>query len=137
MEMNFYRAALLAVTIFFVGCGEASKPAQTTIPTMALEGKAMGTFWQVSMIGVDVKRARELQARIQAQLDVDDQLLSIYKNDSTLIRFNLLKSLSSWPVNDAMAGIVTSVLRISVKTDGAMDVTMGSLINLRGFGPDQ
>ena len=39
MEMNFYRAALLAVTIFFVGCDEAPKSAQTTIPATVLEGK--------------------------------------------------------------------------------------------------
>ncbi|HAG5826679.1 TPA: FAD:protein FMN transferase ApbE, partial [Escherichia coli] len=78
MEMNFYRTALLAVTIFFVGCDEAPKPAQTTTPATVLEGKTMGTFWRVSAVGVDAKRARELQAKIQAQLDADDQLLSTY-----------------------------------------------------------
>ena len=137
MEVNFYRAALLAVTIFFVGCDEAPKPAQTTQPATVLEGKTMGTFWRVSAVGVDAKRAGELQAKIQAQLDADDQLLSTYKNDSALMRFNLSKSLSPWPVNDAMADIVTSALRIGAKTGGAMDITVGPLVNLWGFGPDQ
>ena len=137
MEMKFYRAALLAVTIFFVGCDEAPKPAQTTTPATVLEGKTMGTFWRVSVVGVDAKRAAELQVKIQTQLDADDQLLSTYKNDSALMRFNLSKSLSPWPVNDAMADIVTSALRIGAKTDGAMDITVGPLVNLWGFGPDQ
>lgn len=137
MEMNFYRAALLAVTIFFVGCDESTKPTQTTQPATVLQGKTMGTFWRVSAVGVDAKRARELQAKIQTQLDADDQLLSTYKNDSALMRFNLSKSLSPWPVNDAMADIVTSALRIGAKTDGAMDITVGPLVNLWGFGPDQ
>ena len=64
MDMIFCRAALLAVTLFFVGCDEAPKPAQTTIPATVLEGKTMGTFWRVSVVGVDAKRARELQAKI-------------------------------------------------------------------------
>ena len=137
MEMKFYRAALLAVTIFFVGCDEAPKPAQTTTPATVLEGKTMGTFWRVSVVGVDAKRAAELQVKIQTQLDADDQLLSTYKNDSALMRFNLSNSLSPWPVSDAMADIVTSALRIGAKTDGAMDITVGPLVNLWGFGPDQ
>lgn len=34
------------------------------------------------------------------------------------MRFNLSKSLSPWPVNDAMADIVTSALRIGAKPMG-------------------
>lgn len=137
MDMIFCRAALLAVTIFFVGCDNAPKPAQTTAPAVTvLEGKTMGTFWRVSVAGIDAKRAGELQSKIQTQLDADDQLLSTYKNDSALMRFNLSSSLSPWPVNDAMADIITSALRIGAKTDGAMDITVGPLVNLWGFGPD-
>ena len=53
------------------------------------------------------------------------------------MRFNLSKSLSPWPVNDAMADILTSALRIGAKTGGAMDITVGPLVNLWGFGPDK
>ena len=138
MDMNFCRAALLAVTIFFVGCDNAPKPVQTTPPAATvLEGKTMGTFWRVSVVNVDAKRAEELRVKIQTQLDADDQLLSTSKNDSALMRFNLSKSLSPWPVNDAMADIITSALRIGAKTDGAMDITVGPLVNLWGFGPDK
>lgn len=49
----------------FVGCDEVPKPAQTTQPATVLEGKTMGTFWRVSAVGVDAKRAGELQAKIQ------------------------------------------------------------------------
>lgn len=103
---------------FFVGCDEAPKPAQTTTPATVLEGKTMGTFWRVSVVGVDAKRAAELQVKIQTQLDADDQLLSTYKNDSALMRFNLSNSLSPWPVSDAMADIATSALRIGAKPMG-------------------
>ena len=138
MEMNVVRVALLAATIFFAGCDNAPDAAQTPVPApVVLEGKTMGTFWRVSVVGVDAKSAAALQTKIQTQLDADDQLLSTYKNDSALMRFNQSKSLSPWPVNEAMADIVTSALRIGQKTQGAMDITVGPLVNLWGFGPDK
>ena len=84
-----------------------------------------------------MKRAAELQVKIQTQLDADDQLLSTYKNDSALMRFNLSNSLSPWPVSDAMADIVTSALRIGAKPMGLWISPWGPLVNLVGFGPDQ
>ncbi|MBW6087626.1 FAD:protein FMN transferase [Escherichia coli] len=36
-----------------------------------------------------------------------------------------------------MVDIVTTSLRIGAKTDGAMDITVGPLVNLWGFGPEQ
>ncbi len=102
-----------------------------------LEGKTMGTFWRVSIPGIDAKRSAELKEKIQTQLDADDQLLSTYKKDSALMRFNDSQSLTPWPVNEALADIVTTSLRIGAKTEGAMDITVGPLVNLWGFGPEQ
>ncbi|QMI05879.1 FAD:protein FMN transferase ApbE [Citrobacter sp. RHB25-C09] len=136
MEMNIARAALLAIAMTLTGCDNAPDVAQAPAP-LVLEGKTMGTFWRVSVAGVDAARAEQLQTRIQAQLDADDQLLSTYKNDSALMRFNQSHSLAPWPVSEAMADIVTSALRIGKKTHGAMDITVGPLVNLWGFGPDK
>lgn len=102
-----------------------------------LEGKTMGTYWRVSVVDIDAARAEKLRNRIQAQLDADDRLLSTYKNDSALMRFNHTKSLTPWPVSEAMADIITTSLRIGDKTQGAMDITVGPLVNLWGFGPDK
>ncbi|UNA34242.1 hypothetical protein LOF13_07335 [Klebsiella pneumoniae subsp. pneumoniae] len=44
-----------------------------------LDGKTMGTFWRVSVIGVDEAKALALRAKVQAQLDADDRLLSTWK----------------------------------------------------------
>jgi thiamine biosynthesis lipoprotein len=101
-----------------------------------LEGKTMGTFWRVSVIGVDEAKAEALRGKIQAQLDADDRLLSTWKNDSALMRFNHAAR-PPWPVSEAMADIVTLSLRVGAKTHGAMDITVGPLVNLWGFGPDK
>lgn len=53
------------------------------------------------------------------------------------MRFNHAADTRPWPVSEAMADIVTLSLRIGAKTDGAMDITVGPLVNLWGFGPDK
>lgn len=53
------------------------------------------------------------------------------------MRFNHAADTRPWPVSEAMADIVTLSLRIGAKTHGAMDITVGPLVNLWGFGPDK
>ena len=95
MEISFTRVALLAAALFFVGCDQKPQPAKThATEVTVLEGKTMGTFWRASIPGIDAKRSAELKEKIQTQLDADDQLLSTYKKDSALMRFNDSQSLS-------------------------------------------
>ena len=118
MEISFTRVALLAAALFFVGCDQKPQPAKThATEVTVLEGKTMGTFWRASIPGIDAKRSAELKEKIQTQLDADDQLLSTYKKDSALMRFNDSQSLSPWPVSEAMAEIVTTSLRIGAKNE--------------------
>ncbi len=118
MEMTFLRMALLSVVILLTGCDNASAPATPKAAVTVLEGKTMGTFWRVSVVGVDKARAEDLRTKVQTQLDGDDRLLSTWKNDSALMRFNHSRSTTPWPVNEAMADIVTESLRIGRKTQG-------------------
>ncbi len=138
MDFTSFRAALIAVALVLSGCDNGT-PANTTPASSAtvLEGKTMGTFWRVSVINIDKDKAAALRKKVQARLDADDMLLSTWKNDSALMRFNRSTSTSPWPVSEAMADIVTESLRIGAKTDGAMDITVGPLVNLWGFGPDK
>ncbi|WP_371972930.1 FAD:protein FMN transferase ApbE [Lelliottia nimipressuralis] len=136
MDMTFWRAGILASFFLLAACDSSTPSVKPAAPAATvLEGKTMGTFWRVSIMNVDARRADELRAKIQSQLDADDQLLSTYKNDSALMRFNLSNSTSLWPVSEAMADIVTEALHIGYKTNGAMDITVGPLVNLWGFGP--
>ena len=137
MDMTFFRAALLGACVLFSGCDSAITPATPASTATVLDGKTMGTFWRVSVIGVDEAKAEALRAKVQAQLDADDRLLSTWKNDSALMRFNHAADTRPWPVSEAMADIVTLSLRIGAKTHGAMDITVGPLVNLWGFGPDK
>ncbi|EOY5415744.1 FAD:protein FMN transferase ApbE [Cronobacter turicensis] len=125
---------LLAAALMAAGCDNAPTSAPQAL---VLEGKTMGTSWRVSLANVDAARAGDLRQKIQARLDADDQLLSTWKDDSALMRFNHARTTAPWPVDEAMADIVTESLRVGAKTDNAMDITIGPLVNLWGFGPDK
>lgn len=137
MDITFFRAALFGVCVLLSGCDSATSPQTPKSTATVLEGKTMGTFWRVSVINLDEEKAAALRQKVQAQLDADDRLLSTWKNDSALMRFNHSPSTSPWPVSEAMADIVTMSLRIGAKTHGAMDITVGPLVNLWGFGPNK
>ena len=137
MDITFFRAALFGACVLLSGCDSATTPQTPKSAATVLEGKTMGTFWRVSVINVDESKAEALRQKVQAQLDADDRLLSTWKNDSALMRFNHSPGTSPWPVSEAMADIVTMSLRIGAKTHGAMDITVGPLVNLWGFGPDK
>lgn len=138
MDFTSFRAGLVAAALLISGCdNDTQQSARQETPATVLEGKTMGTFWRVSIIGIDETRAGRLQNKIQAQLDADDMQLSTWKSDSALMRFNRFHSTSPWPVSAAMADIVSESLRIGASTEGAMDITIGPLVNLWGFGPDK
>ncbi len=136
MSLRVIRYGLLAAAaLLIVGCDNSTPSAPKQ--ALVLEGKTMGTYWRVSMAGVDSTRGPELREKIQAQLDADDRELSTWKPDSALSRFNQSRGSAPWPVSEAMSDIVTLSLRIGEKTHGAMDITVGPLVNLWGFGPEK
>lgn len=137
MDTTFFRAAFFGLCVLLTGCDSATSPATSKSAATVLDGKTMGTYWRVSVVGLEPAKAEDLRHKIQAQLDGDDWLLSTWKNDSALMRFNHAATTEPWPVSEAMADIVTLSLRIGAKTAGAMDVTVGPLVNLWGFGPDK
>ncbi len=129
--MRFQNILLISLLAFGLsGCEKNSSQ-----PALVLEGKTMGTVWRVSVAGVDPQHKAALQQLIQQQLDRDDGELSTWKSDSVLSRFNQYQGNTPQPVSADMADIVTEALRIGHKTSGAMDITVGPLVNLWGFGP--
>lgn len=133
MNLRFLRhSSFVVLLLLLVGCDNTGGVASRAL---VLEGKTMGTYWRVSLAGVDNAQEQGLKEKIQTQLDADDRLMSTWKNDSALSRFNQFHSTAPYPVSEAMSDIITMALRIGAKTDNAMDITVGPLVNLWGFGP--
>lgn len=132
--MKLFMLPVMSLLLSLTVSGCDRQPESTSL---VLEGKTMGTYWRVSLAGVDSEREAELKQAIQQQLDADDRELSTWKKDSALSIFNQSRSQQPQAVSENMADIITLALRIGKKTDGAMDITVGPLVNLWGFGPDK
>ncbi len=96
-------------------------------------GKTMGTTYSV-LLGQNEKVAEGLEKRLQAELDRVEGLMSTYREQSELSRFNRHASLEPFAVSSDMATVVSAAQDISRQTDGAFDVTVRPLVALWGFG---
>ncbi|HEI8867298.1 FAD:protein FMN transferase [Serratia sp. AKBS12] len=119
----------LGATLLLTGCG----PEQVN-----LDGKTMGTYYSIRYLtGDNTPSAETLQKEIDRRLEQVNDQMSTYRPDSELSRFNASREVDTpFPVSAATAKVVTEALRINRVTDGALDVTVGPLVNLWGFGPE-
>ena len=129
------RTAFVLCAVSLLSACDGSSTAQES--ALVIEGKTMGTFYRVSLAGVDKNREAALREQIEAQLKEDDHQLSTYKEDSVLSRFNQYQGNVPQPISAGMADAIVTSMRIGTLTGGAMDITVGPLVNLWGFGPDK
>lgn len=124
--------APLGLAFLLVAC----KPAVVEHPQLHLTGNTMGTYYSIKVVDVDETRAQALQAEIDRRLEQLNDQMSTYRKDSELSRFNQHQGADPFPVSSDTARVVTAALQLGRLTDGALDVTVGPLVNLWGFGPD-
>lgn len=98
----------------------------------------MGTVYSVKVIasGGAGFSGPDLAQAIDASLETVNGLMSTYKPDSQLSRFNQHASDVPFPVDAAVAEVFAIALEVSRQSGGAFDVTVGPLVNAWGFGPD-
>lgn len=97
----------------------------------------MGTTWSVKL--AELPRgvaAEELQSEIDALLELVNDQMSTYRPGSELSRFNSAQTTEWFPVSAETASTVTRAIEIGRRADGALDVTVGPLVDLWGFGSD-
>jgi thiamine biosynthesis lipoprotein len=102
-----------------------------------LSGPTMGTSYNIKyLVEGDVASPSELQQQIDDLLVQLNAQMSTYKKDSELSLFNRSRSLKPFAVSAETALVVNEAIRLNQLTDGALDVTVGPLVNLWGFGPE-
>lgn len=133
------RAALaalgLGVALGIAGCAGTVAPAATTVE---FTGPTMGTTFSVKVVpgpaglAPDVRLA--IDRDIRDQLGRIDQQLSTWRADSTLSLFNASDGLEPHPVADETFEMFQHAVTLGAFTGGALDVTIGPLIDAWGFG---
>ncbi|SHF45050.1 thiamine biosynthesis lipoprotein [Modicisalibacter ilicicola DSM 19980] len=101
------------------------------------QGPIFGTGYHVTVYAelAEDDYAR-LESGILAELERIDSLMSTYRDDSELSRFNRLPVGVPFFVSPATAEVLRESMRIARLTEGAFDVTVGPVVNLWGFGPE-
>ncbi|WP_343153904.1 FAD:protein FMN transferase [Buchnera aphidicola (Mindarus keteleerifoliae)] len=94
----------------------------------------MGTKWKVQIFKKEKNLDfQKLKKNIQFLLDHDEKELSTWNKNSIISNFN--NNLNNHPIviSKNFKNIVSKAMLINKKTLGALDITIGSLINIWGF----
>ncbi len=98
---------------------------------MRLSGVALGTSWSALIAAPPVG----CEAAIEATLAAQAIALSQWEPRSALSRFNRAP-IGEWQAIDAdLAAVIDAGLAIGRASDGSLDIAMGELTDLWGFGP--
>ncbi|MEP4890348.1 MAG: FAD:protein FMN transferase [Aliiglaciecola sp.] len=101
-----------------------------------LSGATMGTSYNVKVPSAKGMAPEELQQKIDALLVDINKLMSTYDPNSELSRFNQQLSSEPFELSPATLKVLKEAKRLGEVSDGVLDVTVGPLVNLWGFGPD-
>lgn len=101
-----------------------------------ISGTTMGTTYSVKYLNTSSQNIEEVKLNISAILETVNAQMSTYLPDSELSRFNSLKDTSWFSVSNDLAFVLQQSLEICRLSNGDLDITVGPLVNLWGFGPE-
>jgi len=123
-------ASLIAFTLIGSGC-ERSRQA------LEITGVTMATQYAVTVVEPRQTDAVALKRRIDARLAAINAVMSTYDPDSELSRLNANASTDWISVSDSLHAVLAAARAIGRESGGTFDVTVGPLVNLWGFGPEE
>lgn len=121
--------ALIALAIL-VSCS----PAKPVTEQYQLNGDTMGTYYVVKFYSDKAIDSKALQQQIDTELELVNDLMSTYRPQSELMRFNRHSDGTVFALSAQTRTVVAEALNIAQQTQGVLDVTVGPLVELWGFG---
>jgi thiamine biosynthesis lipoprotein len=119
-------AGLLLVGLTLQGCRPAPR-------VQVLSGPTQGTTYHVSAWtpeGVDTAQLEEL---LEAELARVDALMSNYRSDSVIERFNAARGTEPVEVGREIVSLIRQARQVSEASQGCYDVTIEPVLDLWGF----
>ncbi len=126
-----FLAALAAFSFF--ACGAAAPD------VYVFDGRSMGTTWSVKLVGrnLPAEEIESLRGRLSEAIEDVNRRMSTYREDSELSRLNQAPTGEPVALSPQTMAVFTEARRIGELTGGALDVTVGPLVNAWGFGPGE
>ena len=97
------------------------------------QGKIYGTYWKISSKEFINQQYIDEIENILTKIDL---IASNYKPNSEVNELNFYDSDKEFLLSNELYEIIKLALDVSDKTNGVYDITVGSLVNNLGFGPD-
>ena len=104
--------------------------------TVSWNGAVFGTTYHIEAhSSIQPLDSDDLRKAVADRLEQIDELMSNWKQDSEVSRFNRLVKPDVWfPVSSETAFVVELAKQVSEQTGGAFDVTVGPIVQLWNFG---
>ncbi len=122
--------SVLVVAILLLACGQ-----QPTEPLVHLQGQTMGTTYNIKYWSANTLEQKQVHAAIDNALLKVNQQMSTYIPDSELMMLNHWATSEPYAVSPELALVLKESERLYHFSDGLLDVTVGPLVNIWGFGP--
>ena len=126
--------------LFALMAGLLLSACQKETEIISLSGKTMGTTYHIKYIdsGNLQKNAEQAHEQIEGILRDINVKMSTYDPNSELSRFNQRKEINQ-PVDISadLAFVIQEAVRLNQITEEALDITVGPIVNLWGFGPEK
>ena len=130
---NIKSMVVIAVLAMFSGCFPSSDQSKQEV---LLQGRTMGTTYNIKVVVEnDAIDTEKLQLGIDALLKQLNQEMSTYIPTSELSLFNNSDSLVPIEISVGLQRVIKEAIRLGSLSEGKLDVTVGPLVNLWGFGP--
>ena len=98
-------------------------------------GKTMGTTYSIQADLTNVElTAKQLQQRVETELAEVNQSLSVFIEDSEITQVNRFSSKAPIMLSKQLHDVLEIAQQVSLQTDGALDITLGPVIEFWGFG---
>jgi len=132
--MTFHTKTSLLFAVAALGTGCVVRAGD--LPVVAWQGRTMGSPYTVKIVDGKLTDAQvnALKTEVENCLKEVNRQMSNYQPESELARFNQAPVKVPFKVSADFARVTRFGLELSRLSDGAFDPTLGSLINLWGFG---
>ncbi|RZJ81635.1 MAG: FAD:protein FMN transferase [Flavobacterium sp.] len=122
--MNLIKTLVIGVLILVL---QAENP---PLRNYKINGHAQGTSYNISYYATD---SLITKTQIDSILNVIDLSMSLYKENSTITKFN--KAQKSVQIDQHFVHVLKKAIVINKETKGVFDVTIAPLVQYWGFGP--
>ena len=104
---------------------------------LKISGKTMGSYYAIVIDSPGTVDGDRLQSEIESRFAEINQQMSTWADDSEISRFNDSESTEWFEVGNDFAVVAMEAKRLHTLTHGAMDCSVGPLIDVWGFGKDK